>query len=641
MRRLSRSRGAGAFVPLVLLWTVLVPPILQAQTDFPSGLKTISKVELKGRRHVSAKEIWGVLKTQRPSSFPWRQKPVLRTDFLEADVRAIELVYRQSGYLDTRVDYHLTSSRDDRSAIVTFQIREGARSNVKRVDFTGVHAFPIDPVAKKLYLRPGRPFNPSAMIVDTARISAAYKERGMLPRVAASAERESLGVIVYYDIEEGPVYRNGETAVTPPPGIEERLIRRELLLKPGDVYRALRVQRSVGRLYETGLFSQAQISTFPDSTNTLVDYEVRVRARRPRWIDAGVGSGTTERFRFTGEWGHRNVAGRGLQGVVSAKLAFDGQARFLLSGAEASLLEPWLLGSRTRGQISIYGEQRDGRPDTGSYTLVRQDRVGARFQLRRDFGRYAHASLSLDNTRIRQSFLYRTPEAAASDSSPTHYITRRLLLAADRDTRDDPLNAVRGSYQAASAEVAGGPLGGTSSFHKGVVSSSWYTPLRNGWVFATRLGGGVITPFGEAQFSSDTTVDSQVARVPIEDRFRIGGVNSLRGYDENSVTGTGGLAMFQANAEFRIPLIGPFGLEAFADAGNVWARPGYIKGRQFLPKVGNTRLDAGDVRYLFGVGWRVNLPFGPLRVDFAWSTRPDELGLRRRGVMQFAIGPSF
>jgi len=120
----------------------------------------------------------------------------------------------------------------------------------------------------------------------------------------------------------------------------------------------------------------------------------------------------------------------------------------------------------------------------------------------------------------------------------------------------------------------------------------------------------------------------------------------LRGYDEREITVSGGLAMFQANAELRIPVVGPFGIELFIDAGNVWDRKQYLKAEQFVPRFNDDPLDAGDVRYNFGAGARVNLPFGPLRIDFTWSSRPDAWGPDRtikkmKGVPQFAIGPSF
>ena len=637
-----RRRSAWLFLAVAL--TIWIPHAVEAQEEFPSELKAVNDVRLEGRRRVSAKEIRSVLKTRRPSFFPWRERPVVRLDFLNADVQAIETVYRHHGFLDARAEYRLTSTREPGEVVVTFVIYEGERSRVTTVDLIGVQAVPEDQVRRKLHARPERPFSPAFLVIDTTVISDVYKEHGYLPHVVGTATRESLSVRVRYEVNEGPRYRNGAvylSSVSGPP-VKERLVRRELLLKPGDAFRASRVQRSVERLYETGLFSQVQISPLVDSTNTLVEYDLRLRQRKPRWIDAGVGSGTEERFRFTGEWGHRNVVGQGLQGAVAAKLALDGRARFLLSGAQASLLEPWLLRSRTRGLATVYHEDRRDRADPRWVLEVGQN--GVSFELRRDLGRWARIALIQDNTFVSQdiSFLGAlTPDVQDSLTLAVRpkYTTHRLELGLNRDTRDDPLNPSAGSAQHLSGEVAKG----TSSFSKLQFSSSWYLPVRTRWVLATRVQAGAIDPFGpQVQLSPGTeALDPAVARVPLLDRFRIGGVNSLRGYDENTVPISGGLAMILANLELRVPIVGPFGLEFFVDAGNVWSRSEYIKGRNFIPRATEERMDPSDVRYLFGAGARVQLPFGPLRIDFTWSPRPDDRGDWKVAEPQFAIGPTF
>jgi outer membrane protein assembly factor BamA len=136
-----------------------------------------------------------------------------------------------------------------------------------------------------------------------------------------------------------------------------------------------------------------------------------------------------------------------------------------------------------------------------------------------------------------------------------------------------------------------------------------------------------------------------VARVPRERRFFIGGVNSMRGFDENSILPDGGLAMLLLNVEARIPLRGPFGAEAYVDIGNVWSRTEFIQLSDFIPpwEAANS---VRDIRYTAGVGARLLLPFGPLRMDLTWSKHPEFAGSLIRGRrfpfnVQFAIGPSF
>ena len=58
--------------------------------------------------------------------------------------------------------------------------------------------------------------------------------------------------------------------------------------------------------------------------------------------------------------------------------------------------------------------------------------------------------------------------------------------------------------------------------------------------------------------------------------------------------------------------------------------------------VSHEPLDPGDVRYVVGIGPRLELPVGPLRLDFTWGLRPGEGGPPKgTPKMQFAIGPSF
>jgi len=180
---------------------------------------------------------------------------------------------------------------------------------------------------------------------------------------------------------------------------------------------------------------------------------------------------------------------------------------------------------------------------------------------------------------------------------------------------------------------------------KSEFASAWYTPFHVNWVLALQFRAGAATPFGgSVQFTpEDSTVSLDVSKVPLANRFRLGGVNSVRGFAENALAPNGGLAMLQGNLEVRIPLNGPFGLEFFIDGGNVWESADDIKWRDLKPYVGPKPVAPGDLRYVFGFGPRLNLPFGPLRLDLTWSPRPIDPITKQWFVheVQFAIGPTF
>lgn len=658
-------RGPHAIVLAGLLlaaggWLAPSPAFAQGGSELPDQLRVIADVRFNGLDHLGKRELkFANLKTRRPSRLPWRERPALRLDYLRADTSAIVALYRHYGYLDARAQWTLESTRDPSAARVVFVVHEGARSRVSTVALVGVQVFHERELSRALLAQPGRPFDPAFLPLDTLHLSALYQERGYRPHTVASAERgepETLSVAVRYDITEGPRYRIGAVHYEGMGRLKGDLALRELLLKPGDPYRRSRLDESVQRLYDTGLYSQVQVSSIADSTAGLLDLFLRVSERRSRWIDLGVGSGSAELFRFSGSWGHRNLDHKALLGSLNGELALDRQRRDATDNGRvlrvrngrvsANVIEPWLLGFRLQGQASVYYEQISD--DRDERFLQRRDSRGIEVGMLREFSRIFRASLTGHSAFVHQSYEVFLAGAAVPDAVVSGYFDNSIALSLFRDTRDDRIAPRRGSIQTVVSELAGGQLGGASNYTKLQIVSSWYSPRPNGWQLAARTSGGILQPFGDPPGNLTPSVDedAEVARVPKERRYFIGGINSLRGYGENSIPGDGGLAMLLGNLELRIPLIGPFGAEVFLDTGNVWARPEHIRLANFVGPWDARRGQSGDLRYTYGVGARLMLPFGPLRFDLSWSDSPDfprsSVGKEpQRFSYQFAIGPSF
>jgi len=637
---------------LLALFLAAAPAAVQAQgSGLPEELRAISRVRYEGLQALGRRELRSAnLKTRSPSRLPWREPPLLRLDYLRSDTASIAGLYRHYGYLDTRVRWRLEPEKDGRRTRVVFLVDEGRRSVVREVTLSGVSVYPEKELRRELLSRPGAAFDPAFLQLDTLRMAALYQERGHFAHARGQARRgtpDSLAVSVHYSVDEGPQYRVGDIAYQGGQRLRESLGRRELLIRTGDTYRTSRVERSIERLYETGLFQQVQVSRRPDSLRRTVEFDIRVRERRTRWVDGGIGSGTTDRFRAEAELGHRNLDTRALRGVLDSEVAYSGDGKFRRAEGAFTLTEPWLLGLRLQGTAGGFLRRIDDRGDPRYVQRLRER--GVEFSLQREIGRIGRWLLVQRNTFADQDYEVLDTTAAGArvadslaDAVVQRYRTNTLIGSVTRDMRDDRIAARRGSIQTLSGELAGGPLAGSSSYRKALIVSSWYTPLPNGWDLATRASAGVMAPFGETpgNFSPDAA-DPQVARVPRSSRFLIGGPNSLRGYGENSLPADGGLAMVLGNLELRIPVLGPLGIEAFLDAGNVWARGEHIKAADFIPPWQGQRGRPGDLRYTYGVGARFVLPFGPLRLDAAWSDHPDFPGSRRRPVFQFAIGPTF
>jgi outer membrane protein insertion porin family len=136
---------------------------------------------------------------------------------------------------------------------------------------------------------------------------------------------------------------------------------------------------------------------------------------------------------------------------------------------------------------------------------------------------------------------------------------------------------------------------------------------------------------GEAGY----VTENKAGGLPLYEKFYLGGINSLRGFERYSVspkdpaTGDqiGGTKMWVFTVEYQFPIIPKAGLHGvvFYDTGNVYADSDTWD-------INNMRSDAG-----LGVRWYS--PMGPLRVEWGVNLSP-EPG-EDTNVFDFALGGTF
>jgi outer membrane protein insertion porin family len=120
-------------------------------------------------------------------------------------------------------------------------------------------------------------------------------------------------------------------------------------------------------------------------------------------------------------------------------------------------------------------------------------------------------------------------------------------------------------------------------------------------------------------------------KIPIYERFYLGGINSLRGLrdvgPEDPVTGDpiGGETMACFNVEFIFPLIKDAGMNGvvFYDTGNAWDNGYHLN----------------DMRETAGIGIRWYSPIGPLRLE--WGHVLDKQDDESASRWEFSIGGMF
>jgi outer membrane protein insertion porin family len=603
----------------------------------------VNRILFTGNDHVRSDELRARMKTREPSFFSIFKKPVLDERQLQRDIAALEAYYRSLGYpgATVRLD-RIELVEKDRFADIQITVAEGEPNRVRTLRFEGQLVLEEKVLREGLLLEPGAPYNQALLETDIYTIRGRYFDQGHLAvSIADSVRIEDHSVDIVFRIEARQRMTVGQISIEGNDEVRTGVIQGEITVKPGDVCRYNKILETERNLFETGLFSVVDV--VPERVDTLshvVDIGIRVRERKESWIEAGFGVGNVLGSRIFAEWGTRNLAGTGRTLRLKAEYAFD-----LFRGNDIDVNEidvtntyyrydaiyqqRRVFGLKLPTGLNGYMEWDNTVPGIEVNTLGAAVGVSHEFGRIRDFGRESLVvgTFSVEDIRRKEG---EDPEVRSRSNI--------LGSSLSRDTRDFVLNPTVGTYRVVSAQVAGGILGGDNDFYTTEAGFQHYTDVLDRSVFAWRVRAGYADNYGRS------------SEVPVENRYFLGGANSVRGYEESGLgprdaegNVTGGTCMLLANVELRFPL--PllwkwnFSGAVFLDSGNVWGDPSEVSGDDFDFTSGISGTTVDDYRYGTGLGIRYNTPIGPIRVDWGYPMKPDRYS--EKGMIYLSLGQIF
>ncbi len=520
---------------------------------------------------------------------------------LLADLDRIETFYHDNGYRDAKVlGYDVKYPGSPRDMFVEIEVAEGPRYEMAAPTWHGNESVGDELIAQLVPWSPGDPYSASKLARFSGAIGEAFTERGYLLGFSVDRQETVLPnnqVQAHYAISEGEPSRIGEIRILGNTRTKEHVIRRELEIYPGEIFRRSRLMRSQREVFALGYFDDVQVDfgkTDPETND--IDLEIEVIERRLGTAGAGMGFSSATGLTGFLQIGHNNLFGNGW--AMNMHLE-RGSRR---SQYELSFTEPWLLDRPislgvdlfdTEIERDVYDDRRRGAGITIGWPMPGIDytRASASFQVQDIEIPYISPSLSEDTQR-------RLRDGEGTIVSTTWGLRR--------STTDNPFYPTSGSRSSYTVELAGGILGGTVDFHKHTIDHRTY--VRPFWkpVLMLRARIGALLPYVTG------------GMVPGYETFRLGGTlqNYLRGYDdydvvpEDNIVGSsrfpGGRYMTTFTTEYQFPIAHPLHGLLFLDMGDTWNE---------IDDFSLNSLKRGA-----GIGFRMEVPMlGLLGLDYAYG----------------------
>lgn len=586
----------------------------------------VRQIDILGNEKVSDEDIKNVLRTKEGSALGFLGKDGnFKREQLDYDVQVIQYLYLTKGFIQAKVsEPEVSLSRDMRFIRISIRVHEGPEFKVGKVSISGDSVVPVDKLLPKIQLKQGDVFNYAHVQTDAQLLSNAQKEHGYAFATVSNESLPAAGERVVdwtYHVQRGKKVYFGPIQMIGASSTRDKVIRRELLFAEGELYSEVKIRQSQARVQRLGFFEKVEIKTQPTSNPQVVKALVEVKERTTGTFQVGAGFSSADNFITTAQVSKDNFLGRGQRLSLQASLS---AIRTMFQG---SFYEPYFMDTDVTFSLELYSYQQ-------LYTDFTRNSTGGSLSWGYRLTPTLHAALAYNleqvNTEIGGlSGRSDVPIASLFDSGLTSSARATITF----DDRDDRFMPTQGWYLSGTAEYATEYLGSQNLFNRytGVIRRYFPMPLEGVLKF-NLVGGIILAPEGR--------------QVPLFERFFMGGIYNVRGYQRNTLGPTigvptsgdpgsslspfniGGNKQLYLNNELEVPLVkAPVNLRGlvFFDIGNAFGE--------------GESLSMDALRMSFGWGVRWFSPVGPLR--FEWGVPIDPKPGEDPLVFAFTIGNSF
>ena len=466
-------------------------------------------------------------------------------------------------------------------------------------------------------MKEGSVYSAKAIKDDAKALADAYGSGGYvdLTIVPETSQAHDRLIDITYKIDEGQRSYVERISISGNTRTKDKVIRREVLIAPGDIFNTVRVETSKKRLENLGYFSK--VDTFPVDTEVegRKYLDIQVEEKRTGSLNFGAGFSTVDSLIGFIELTQGNFDITNWPSLTGGGQKF----RIRLQGGterkdvELALTEPWFMDRPISVGLTTYYHEANYLS-----SIYDQRNYGFSLDVRKGIRPFLYGSLSyrLESIDTFNVALSASPELVAETGPSTKSVFSANLTW---DRRDNPFLTRSGERITYTWWVAG--PGGTEQIYGFDVEASKYWRLPWDTILLINAEVAGVDAWGD-----------QTKLVKIYDRLFLGGSNNLRGFDFRDVgpkdpngEPLGGQSMARATIEWTFPIVEKARGALFYDTGFVNTNPWDY----------NFNNVASDI----GFGLRLDLPIGPLRVDYGIPLQ--QAGNHGSGKFNFNVGYQF
>ena len=590
----------------------------------------VKKVTIVGNKYIEESELKKYMTIQEDGLFSVFSDGGYKKSALEESMGAITYLYNENGFVDVKVSKPtVTISKDKRDIYVAYTVEEGKRYKV------GEYMVEGDPLDSgkmpemKFSQKSGEWYQHSKTIKDFERIKSIYGNEGypfveILPGRHLDDRKQT--VDMNFIVRKGEKCFIEEIAFAGNERTRDKVMRREMQLSEGDLFNYTNQKESEYNLKRTGFYDDVKIEVSHGSAPNMAKVLVTVTERKSGTFNVGAGFSSFESFLLNAKVEQNNFLGYG------QSLSLAGQLSKMRREISLSFYEPWFVDSNVSFNISFYYRYLNYDSDIYEYYAdYSQNSFGLSLTFGIPIAKYLRAyvgyrlkKVDIDGaTEHQMNYLYRDIFSSG--------LTFRLAV----DTRNDRMFATKGIYAIGGVEYFPRWLGSDEDILNLDFNFRWYQELFLGVVFRTNIDLGY-------------NIHLQNKSLPYSERFKLGGMYSIRGYpfysigpnhdrsdtdynipsdgkDPTSSTYPyiiGGDKQFIMNNELEIPVVKSMRISiiGFVDLGNSWAKD------EHLFYINSKENDIYDlplgVLWSAGFGLRWVTPMAPLSFEWGFPLTP-------------------